>query len=529
MAKRVRNGRTAALLSMLGTGMLLANCTTNFRLSGGNEGGSGGMTGSHGGSGGMTVSQGGSSTGGSGGGTTSTTSSSTTSSDDGGTLPVCEDAGAWDGGALVWAKRFPADDNQQARAIAQGLSGHFVIAGTSSLFVDLGTGPLFQAYQGGAFVAESDGDGAPVWASGIVSQQGADTERMGLAVGDNGEVFVSGLAYNVQDAGLTIPNGGFVARFDPGGMLKWVASPKGTDAYVLAASGGDVLVAGSFVASMDPGGLCGTLTSATSAGDTFVLKLDGSTGACVWSMQLGATGGSNGRGIAVDGLGNAFIAGDFTGTINNCPGTPASAGGSVDAFVAKIAPDGQCQWARGFGDGDEQVAAAVTLAGADVVVAGNFRGSVSFDDGGTQLSTADTGVFLASLAQSDGHAGWKYKIEPGDALSPGSHAKALAVFSDGSGVFVTGSYTPNGTLPDASDKTRDAFVEAHDMAGGLLWRDTITGMEPQMGYGVTSDGCGVLVAGGMGGVPVLNNQPIPFVDVGNGAGSREVVILRLAR
>jgi len=80
----------------------------------------------------------------------------------------------------------------------------------------------------------------------------------------------------------------------------------------------------------------------TGGGDVFITKFDPSGTALVYSTYLGGSGTDEGRGIAVDSNGNAFVTGSTTS--NNFPTRlpiQATSGGDFDAFVVKLnAPGG---------------------------------------------------------------------------------------------------------------------------------------------------------------------------------------------
>jgi len=73
--------------------------------------------------------------------------------------------------------------------------------------------------------------------------------------------------------------------------------------------------------------------------DSFVAKIDASGSALVYSTYLGGSGRDQGRGIAVDDAGNAYVTGDTFSADNfptQAPIQPVFGGWSYDAFVAKI-------------------------------------------------------------------------------------------------------------------------------------------------------------------------------------------------
>jgi hypothetical protein len=63
--------------------------------------------------------------------------------------------------------------------------------------------------------------------------------------------------------------------------------------------------------------------------DAFLAKYD-SSGALLWTRQVGTTSFDSGQSVAVDGLGNAYISGETWGSL----GGPNA--GSSDAFLVKF-------------------------------------------------------------------------------------------------------------------------------------------------------------------------------------------------
>src|SRR5207249_10362641 len=74
------------------------------------------------------------------------------------------------------------------------------------------------------------------------------------------------------------------------------------------------------------------------SGDAFVAKLSAGGTALVYSTCIGNSGDDVGLGIAVDGLGNAYVTG-YTGSLHFPTANPLQSvpSGDFDAFVAKLA------------------------------------------------------------------------------------------------------------------------------------------------------------------------------------------------
>ena len=103
---------------------------------------------------------------------------------------------------------------------------------------------------------------------------------------------------------------------------------------------GNVYTAGSFQSTVDfdPGPAIYNLTAVSSFGgnDIFISKLDAS-GNFLWAKQLGGVLDDAGFSIAVDGNGNIYTTGYFTGTADFDPGPGTynlNSAGTEDIFVS---------------------------------------------------------------------------------------------------------------------------------------------------------------------------------------------------
>jgi hypothetical protein len=198
----------------------------------------------------------------------------------------------------------------------------------------------------------------------------------------------------------------------------------------------------------------GVLTSAGSE-DIFLAKF-ASGGSHQWSKRFGdVSTDQQAWGVAIDGSGNAIVAGHFTGSVDFGGGALPNAGGQPDIFVAKFGSDGAHVWSESFGDAYAQSASAVAVDPSDnVLVAGGFNGTVNFG-GGTLTSGGAKDVFLAKLTPEGAHI-WSKGF--GDA----DYQEAQAVATDASGDALVAGYFAGaidfggGTLTSAGGE--DAFV-----------------------------------------------------------------------
>ncbi len=113
--------------------------------------------------------------------------------------------------------------------------------------------------------------------------------------------------------------------------------------------------------------------------DAFVTKLD-SSGRLVYSTYLGGSGSVVGLGIAVDGAGNAYVTGDTPSltfpTMHAFQ--PAYGGGSLDAFVAKLDAQGALMYGTYVGGKAQDYGIGIAVDGlGDAYVTGHTS-SVDF-------------------------------------------------------------------------------------------------------------------------------------------------------
>jgi hypothetical protein len=149
----------------------------------------------------------------------------------------------------------------------------------------------------------------------------------------------------------------FLSKFDPSCTFQWVKTWGGTSqAYGCAVTiGGSTnpYVTGHFMGTCDfcPGPGAEIYSSGDSI-DVFLSKFD-TNGAFQWARTWGSNEhleNAYGNGVvATDGLGNAYVAGDFGGTVDFDPGpyhyyldsTPNASGQpTTDVFLSKFPPDG---------------------------------------------------------------------------------------------------------------------------------------------------------------------------------------------
>ncbi|WP_437524452.1 SBBP repeat-containing protein [Sorangium sp. So ce726] len=282
-----------------------------------------------------------------------------------------------------------------------------------------------------------------------------------IAVDGSGNVYVAGNAYGA----LAGPDGGesdaFVRKLDAHGSVVWTqrfGTSSDDQAKGVAVDGsGNVYVAGTTW-----GGLEG---ASGGFGDAFVRKLDAS-GATLWTRQLATWRSESANALAVDGQGNAYVAGTSYGNGQN----------TGEAFVTKIDTNGAPAWTQLFGGPDEDEAMAVAVDGSgDAYVGGYTSGGVVPDSDRGQRD-----AFVRKL-DSSGATVWTRQFGSAE------NDFVFAARVDGSGnLYVAGSTA--GEVGGPSEGSPEAFVRKFDAGGATSWTHQAGNASYDYGFALAIDG-----------------------------------------
>lgn len=314
-------------------------------------------------------------------------------------------------GTLVWARSAGVEfANDEGTAVAVDGAGNVLVTGRSVLDTFAG-GPV--ANTGRIFVAKYDSAGAEVWARKAGSYSGGNQDTgTGIATDSAGNVFVGGVFYSpvaAFGAGSFTNLGNadmFLAKFDAAGTLQWARQAGGTgedtasgvavaadgSAYLVGALGGSANFSGSNVTSL-----------AGAASDGFVAKF-APGGTVTWVRQMGGSGLSAARAVAVDAAGTVHVTGYFSGGATFGTNTLGGISGSYDAFLTRLDPSGVFAFAQQAGgadlSGDFGLGVGADAAGNSFIT-GYFSGTSSI--GGSSLpSRGGEDVLLTRFNQFTG-------------------------------------------------------------------------------------------------------------------------------
>jgi len=213
----------------------------------------------------------------------------------------------------------------------------------------------------------------------------------------------------------------------------------------------------------------------------------------IWSTFLGGDGQDRGSGIAVDGNGNAYVAGTTHSTANfpTLDAMQGSNAGAPDAFISKFTTSGALSYSTFFGGSshDEANGIAVAANGSVYITGGTESSNLPTINAMQPSKSGGNDAFVAKLASS---GSLEYSTYLGG-LNTHFFERALAIAVDGSGNAYVAGFTPETVFPGADGTATSGFMTKLTSSGGLSFSKYIAA-DP---YGITVDESGnIYVVGG---------------------------------
>ncbi|MCC6558308.1 MAG: hypothetical protein IT372_35655 [Polyangiaceae bacterium] len=308
-------------------------------------------------------------------------------------------------GAPVWAMQFGDLSGDGALGVATDSLGNVIVVGFTSSGGDLGGGPLAPGLviaklsPSGAHLWSRSVGGAGYFRDVVV-----DRDDDVIVVGAFSEAIDFGAGPMAPLGGMDIVvaklSGASGSATDPGSWVRQIGAPQDQMGWAIAVDGSkNVFISGYFEGTLDPGGAAGTLVAAGI--DAFVVKLSPG-GNPSWSRKFGDAAEQEALAIAVDASGRPVVAGRFQGQIFTGADALTSSGGE-DVFVVKYDSGGGLLWARSFGDAINQGAFGVAVdASNNILLAGYASGQINFG-GGVLQPAGDLDAFAAKLSPDGAH------------------------------------------------------------------------------------------------------------------------------
>ena len=415
-----------------------------------------------------------------------------------------------------WAKKMGGASYERGQSLAVDGSGNVYSTGNfSSNTVDFDPGAgiynLTCAGHADAFISKLDTNGNFVWTKRIGGTE--DDFGMDIAVDGSENVYSTGNFSGTVDfdPGVGVYNGSsagsydlFISKLDANGNFVWARTIGGVSndhGEGLAIDEiGNVYITGMFsdTVDFDPSAGVSNLTSAAGE-DIFVAKF-GSNGDFVWAKSMPGTGtlGDSGNKLAVDGNGDVYTIGDFTGTVDFDPGVGVytlSTGSSTNVFISKLDMNGNFVWAKSIGGGNADMGSDISIdEHGNVFSTGSFNGTADFDPGASTYNLTSLGYWDNYVLKLDNNGSFMWARAIGGTLTDNSYG--LALDTNGS-VYTTGGFASTvdfdpgpGTYNLTSTGSANIFISKLDTNGNFVWAKHMPGTYMEYGMSIVVDDIG---------------------------------------
>jgi hypothetical protein len=304
-------------------------------------------------------------------------------------------------GKLVWAQTWGSGRDDAANAAAVK-GDKIVVVGNFLDPVKFGDFAKSSVGSDDAFVVELDttGDVKWAWNMGGIDSDGANAVA---AAPDGGWVVGGSFSDSIDIGSAHLKSNGrtdaFLLKLAATGDLEWVKAYGGryddTVMHVASDANGDAYIQGHFKDAASFGGK--PLKAGGGSDNDVVLAKYDTNGDHLWSQRFGNAFNDAAGGIAVDPAGHITMVGSFDKSVSFGEGDEHTSLGEADAFIVRLTTDGKLEWAKTFGAEREDIAWGVACdASGNSVTTGWFQGTVDFGKGAV-TSKGNKDVFAMKL------------------------------------------------------------------------------------------------------------------------------------
>ncbi|MEP7128648.1 MAG: SBBP repeat-containing protein [Chitinophagales bacterium] len=333
-----------------------------------------------------------------------------------------------------------------------------------------------------------------------VKQGGTGGITNGVSSDANGNCYATGMISNpaVFD-NISIPCNAadiFLAKYDQGGtitLLKLAGGALLDQGNEIATDGaGNSYVVGYIQTnSLHPTVSFGNLSfNGHGDYDWFIAKYD-VDGNVLWAKVEGSTAGDQANSVVLDGNGNVYVTGFFSGTMT-LNGITVTSSGLFDVFIAKYDSNGTLAWLKRAGGSGSDNAYGITCdSNGDIAITGEFQNTASF--GSNQVAALGLGDAFIAKYTASGTNTW-VKRGGGNVSFVTDHGQSIAVDALDN-FYITGDFTGTATfdnLTATSNNTSyaDMYLAKYNSNGNIQWLHHGGGVHADRGYTIAVDVAG---------------------------------------
>lgn len=203
----------------------------------------------------------------------------------------------------------------------------------------------------------------------------------------------------------------------------------------------------------------------------------------IWAKGEGGIGNDVANAVAVDELGNTYVAGNLAGAAD-VSGTTVQGQGLYDVLLIKYNPQGNVVWVRTAGDDRNQQANAIKYKNGYVYIAGIFEDTCFFDSNFI-VAKGDADVFIAKY-DANGNFVWA----KGAGGTETDYVSGIDVDDNGN-IYIGGNYETSAVFDTTTISTtnffNESFIAKYNNNGTLQWVKTSKGTNTNQITGVAYD------------------------------------------
>ncbi len=315
------------------------------------------------------------------------------------------------------------------------------------------------------FLTKYTPDGNKLWTRQIGTSM-TDLGQ-GVAADGSGNVYVTGQTSGNLDGNANAGStDAFIVKYDSDGNKQW-SRLLGTASYEQAYGAAVDGAGNAYVAGYTRGNLDGNVSAG--GNDVFLAKFD-PAGNKLWTRQMGSSAYDTEKCMNIGPDGTIYIGGYTSGSLY---GNPYNGGNNL--FVISCDPDGNLNWASQLGSGSYDYGFSVSAAGDGVYIVGYTEGDL---DGNTKAGTLAGDFFVVKFGL-DGNKQWTREMGTTDIWDG-----AYAVHATGNGAYVAG-YTEGSLGGYANTGSTDIFLSDFDTDGNLRWMKQFGSTGSEFVYGMS--------------------------------------------
>ena len=228
-------------------------------------------------------------------------------------------------------------------------------------------------------------------------------------------------------------------------------------------------------------------------GTVLTLNIVAQTPTWEWAKSAGGSDDDHGSSVAVDASGNTYVAGCFSSSTITYGTTTLTSAGLADIYLVKFDPNGNAIWAKSAGGlgNDYANSVAVDTLGNIYIAGYYYSPSVTFGVNILTNANADSADLFLAKYDTSGNLIFVKSVGGGhddivNSVAVDNYGNAYIAGYFDNYQMVLGSYT----LLNPNPLKKEIFLAKYDFNGNVLWAKSIGGTNDDLASSIAIDNSG---------------------------------------